>query len=148
MKLEEKIEKDLRQALKAKFAIKVSTLRMLKADIENLSIGKKRSELGDEDIIKLVRTQIRKHKDSIEQFTKGGRTDLAEKEKKELEILLAYMPEEVSEEELRRIAAEAIAEAGVTSKKDMGKVMKVVMEKVKGRADGKTVSQVVASLLK
>ena len=148
MKLEEKINSDLKQALKDKKEGVVSTLRMLKAAIESLSIERKRAELKDEDVAKLVRTQIRRRKESIEQFTKGKREDLAEKEKRELDILKVYMPEELGEEELKKIAREAIAESGAASKSEMGKVMKVMMGKVKGRADGKTVSSIVSGLLK
>ena len=138
----------LKSAIKGKDRDRLSTLRMLKADIESLFIEKKRSELKDEDIIKIIRTQIRKHRDSIEQFAKGGREDLVEKEKKELKVLEAYMPEGLSEEELKKMIQEAISETGAGSKKDMGKVMKAMMEKVKGRTDGKTISRIVASLLK
>ena len=148
MKLEEKIDNALKSAIKGKDRDRLSTLRMLKADIESLFIEKKRSELKDEDIIKIIRTQIRKHRDSIEQFAKGGREDLVEKEKKELKVLEAYMPEGLSEEELKKMIQEAISETGAGSKKDMGKVMKAMMEKVKGRTDGKTISRIVASLLK
>ena len=148
MKLEERIETDLKKAMKDRDQNKVSVLRMLKAEIGSLFIAKKRTELKDDDITKLIRTQIRKHKDSIEQFTKGGRAELAEKEKAEMEVLTAYMPQELSPEELEKIVREAIKETGATSKADMGKVMKIAMGKVKGRADGKAVSQAVSGLLK
>lgn len=148
MKLKEKIDADIKKAMKDKDQEKLSTLRMLKADIEAKSIENNRKELTDEDIVKLVRTQIRKHKESVEQFTKGGRAELAEKEKRETKILASYMPEELSTEELKKIVQEVISEAGATSKADMGKVMKLAMGKVKGKADGKAVSQVVSGLLK
>jgi len=148
MKLEERIETDLKKAMKDRDQNKVSVLRMLKAEIGSLFIAKKRTELKDDDITKLIRTQFRKHKDSIEQFTKGGRAELAEKEKAEMEVLTAYMPQELSPEELEKIVREAIKETGATSKADMGKVMKIAMGKVKGRADGKAVSQAVSGLLK
>ena len=148
MRLQERIDNDLKKAMKDKDRLKLSALRMLKAGIESLAIERKRGELKDEDILKLVRTQIRKHTDSIEQFTKGGRAELAEKEKAEMKMLAPYMPEELSEEDLKTMVTEAISEAQAASKADMGKVMKLVMAKVKGRADGKKVSQMVSSLLK
>jgi len=148
MSLEKKINDDLKKAMKDKDQGKISVLRMIRADIQSLSIEKKRNELNDEDIIKLVHRQAKRHKESIEQFTKGGRNDLVEKEKAELKIIELYIPEQLSEEELRKIVSEAISETGASSKADMGKVMKFVLEKAKGRADGKTVSGIVASLLK
>lgn len=148
MNLVEKIDSDLKKAMKDKDQNRLSALRMLKADIESLSIQKKRGELKDEDIIKLIRGRIRKHKDSIEQFEKGARGDLVENEKGQLGVLERYIPEQLSQQELEKMAKEAVSETGASSKADMGKVMKAVMEKAKGRADGKAVSQIVASLLK
>ncbi len=148
MSLEEKINKDLTEAVKAKDQNKVSSLRMLKADIESVFIQKKRVELKDEDVIKVIKSRIKKHKESIEQFTKGNRTDLADKEKKELEVLKPYAPQEMPKEKIEKLVKEAIAESGATSKKEMGKVMKLVMSKAGGKADGKTVSQIVSGLLK
>jgi len=147
MKLEERIEKEIKDALKAGEQIKVSTLRMLKSDINKFRLDENKKSLTEGDIIKIVKRHVKQHKDSIEQFAKGNRQDLVDKEKKELEILMAYMPEEIPASELKKIVAEVIKETGATSKKDMGRVMKQVMEKAKGRADGKTVSQLVASLL-
>ena len=147
MQLEEKIENEFKAALKGRDAIKVSTLRMLKADINNLKLDKNKKTLADEEILKIIQRQVKQHKDSIEQFDKGKRQDLVDKETKELKILLSYMPEQCPPEELKKIAKEAIAETGATTRKDMGRVMKAVMEKVKGRADGKTVSQIVSGML-
>ncbi|MCQ9207539.1 MAG: GatB/YqeY domain-containing protein [Omnitrophica bacterium] len=148
MALEVQIETEIKKAMKARDAIKVSTLRMLKAEMNNLKIDENKKELSDIEVIKIVRRQIKQHKDSIEQFEKGKRQDLVEKEKKELAILKNYMPEQCSPEELKKIVEEAVRETGASSKKDMGRVMKAVMEKVKGRSDGKTVSQIVSSILK
>ncbi|NQU95767.1 MAG: GatB/YqeY domain-containing protein [Candidatus Omnitrophica bacterium] len=147
MTIEEKIDNEYKTALKAKDAIKVSTLRMLKAEINNVKLNQSKLELKEADIIKIVHRQIKQHKDSIEQFEKGNRADLAEKEKKELAILSDYMPEQLSEEELRKIITETIKELEATTKKDMGKVIKAVMEKAKGKADGKTVSQIISQML-
>jgi len=148
MSIEEKITNDIKKAMKEKDVTAISALRMLKASIEELFIQKKRTQLKDEDIIKLVKTMVRRHNDSIEQFTKGKRPDLVEKEKAQLKIIKRYVPEELPAEELKKMINEAISETGATSKKDMGKVMKLVLEKAKGKADGKTVSQIVGSLLR
>jgi len=143
-----KIYNDLKEAMKKKDPIKVSTIRMLRAAIKNLSIEKRTESLEEADILQIISKQVRQHEDSIEQFIKGGRTDLVEKESRELEILKSYLPPPLSNAEIVAIVKEAIAEVGAQTKRDMGKVMKVVMEKVRGRADGKTVSQVVAEQLK
>ena len=133
--------------MKARDALKVSTIRMLKAEINNLKLTGSKKELKDEDITKIIARQVKQHKDSIEQFEKGKRDDLVEKEKKELKVLLSYLPEQCSPEKLKKIITETIKELGATSKKDMGHVMKAVMEKAKGKADGKTVSQIVSGML-
>jgi uncharacterized protein YqeY len=145
--LEEKIEREFKTALKARDALKLSTLRMLKADMNNVKFDKNKKTLADDEIIKVVQRQVKQHKDSIEQFGKGNRQDLVEKEKKELDILMAYMPEQCSAEELKKIIEEAIKETGAGTKKDMGRLMKAVMEKVKGKADGKTVSRIASDML-
>ena len=147
MKFEEKLENEYKTALKAGDAIKVSTLRMLKAEINNVKLTQSGLEIKEGEIIKIVQRQIKQHRDSIEQFEKGNRPELAEKEKKELAILSKYMPEQLSEEELKKIITDAIKELGATGKKDMGKVIKTVMEKAKGKAEGKTVSQFVSGML-
>ncbi len=147
MSLEERIENEFKAALKQKDKIKLSTLRMLKADIINIKLDQNKKALKDEEIVKIIQRQVKQHKDSIEQFEKGKRQDLVEKEKKELDILLNYMPEQLSEEELKKIIADTIKELEATGKGEMGKVMKLVMERVKGRADGKKVSQIVLNML-
>lgn len=138
----EKIDNDLKQAQKDKDAIKVSTLRLLKSAMHNVEIAK-RQELKDEDIIIIIKKHLKQGQDSIEGFRKGDRQDLVDKETKELEILKGYLPEELSPEVLLAMVGEAIAETGAVSPKDMGKVMKQVMAKAKGRADGKTLSELV-----
>jgi len=147
MKLEERMGREFISALKAKDAIKVSTLRMLKTDINNFKLDKNKKEFTDDEFIKIVQRQVKQHHDSIEQFERGGRQDLVLKEKKELDILLAYMPEQLSEEKLKEIVRETIKEQSATTKKDMGKVMKAVIEKVKGTADGKIISRIVSGAL-
>ncbi|NQT95016.1 MAG: GatB/YqeY domain-containing protein [Candidatus Omnitrophica bacterium] len=138
----ERIDNDLKRALKSKDAIKVSTLRFLKAALKNAEIEKKEA-LKDEDIIVIIKKQVKQRKDSIEEFKKGNRADLAEKETSELNVLKSYLPEELNQEELLVIIKEAISETGASSAKDMGRVIKEVMAKAKGRADGKTVSMLV-----
>jgi len=138
----EKIDNDFKEALKSKDEIKVSTLRLLKAAIQNAEISKQ-EPLSDEEIISAIKKQVKQRKDSIDGFKKGNREDLADKESKELELLKAYLPEEIRPEELLGLIKEAIVEAEATSPGDMGKVMKLVMAKTKGAADGKTVSALV-----
>lgn len=142
-----RIDKELTEALKAKNADKVSCLRMLKSDMKNLAIQKK-EELKEADIIKVIQKQVKQHKDSIEQFEKGDRNDLAEKEKRELVMLEAFLPKQMPKAELEKLIKGVIAETGPSGKKEMGRVIKEVMAKTKGTADGKTVSQLVSGLLK
>jgi len=145
--LQEKITNDYKEAMKSKDALKVSTLSFLRAAIQNLAIEKKKEKLDDKDIIPVIKKQVKQRQDSIEQFKKGNRDDLVQKEAKELEILKTYLPEELPADELKKIIEEAIASTGASSPKDMGKVIKEVMEKVAGRADGKVVSGLVKEKL-
>jgi len=145
--LKDKIENDIKEALKQKNLLKVSTLRLLKSDIQNYIIEKKLKEAKDEDIFGIIQKQIKRHQDSIGQFEKGGREDLAQKEKAELEILRTYMPKALSEEELRMLIEGVIQELQATGKKDFGRVIKATIEKAKGRADGKSVSKIVSEFL-
>ena len=138
----EKIEIDLKSALKSKDQIKVSTLRFLKSAIGYLAI-EKREDLKDDDVISVIKKQVKQRKDSIEGFKKGNREDLAQKEEVELKILKAYLPEEITPEALSAIIDEAINETGANTPRDMGMVMKAVMAKTKGLADGKIVSSIV-----
>jgi uncharacterized protein YqeY len=118
------------------------------AAIKNTEITKKVAKLEDSDVIQVAQKMIKEHRESIAQFEKGGRADLVEKEKAELEILQKYVPAQMSEEETLSTVKAVIQELGAVSKADTGKVMKAVMEKVKGKADGKLISQLVMSLLK
>ena len=147
MGLYEKIESDMKAALKGKDTVRLSTLRMLLAAVKNLEVEKRVKRLEDADIPQLIQKDIKRHRESIEQFEKGARQDLADKETLELKILEAYLPKQLSDEELQDIIKAAISECGATTKADAGKVMKAVMEKVKGRADGKLVNRLVMSLL-
>jgi uncharacterized protein YqeY len=144
--LKRRINQDAKEALKSKDALTLNVLRMLKSEIRYKEI-ERGSELSDDDVISVLSTAIKKRKDSIQQFEKGGRDDLVSKEKEELTVVTKYMPEQVSEEELSQIISQAISEEGATSASDLGKVMKLVMPKVRGRADGKKVNQMVSSQL-
>lgn len=145
--LEEKIFNDYKQAMKDKDAIRSSTLSFLRAELANLLIEKRKKNLDDTEVIGIIKKQIKQHQDSIEQFKKGNRQDLVDKETRELEILKSYLPQELSAEEVKKIIEEAVKEAQATSPKDMGKVMKLVLARIAGRADGKLVSDMVKARL-
>ena len=146
MSLLQKIDDDLKAALKATETEKVSVLRMAKAALKNREIDK-RDALSEDDIHAVLSSLSKQRKESIELFAKGGREDLAEKERRELSVLQSYLPKELSQEELDSIISEAIRESSATSLKDIGNVMRLVMPRVRGAADGKVVNQQVRSLL-
>ena len=146
MTIKAKLESDLITALKSKDAEATSALRLLINAIKNEEL-KGRDEVDDAAIIGVLSTQAKQRRESIEAFENAGRTELAEKEKRELEIIQNYLPEQLSEDELNKLVDEAIAEAEATSPKEMGKVMKLLTPKTKGRADGKVVSQLVQTKL-
>jgi len=148
MDLYERINSEMKDAMRNKKSVKLSIIRMLMAAVKNAEIAKKFKKLEESDFIQVIQKMIKEHKESITQFEKGNRMDLVNKEKAELEILQKYAPAEMSEEELLSIVKATVSEMGITSKADTGKAMKAVMEKVKGRADGKLVNQLVMSLLK
>jgi len=143
MPLNEKIAADITAAMKAKDALRLSALRMLKAAIMNKGVEKKR-DLEDAEVLQVVAALVKQRRDSIEQFAKAGRTDLVNKETDEMAILEHYLPPAVSAEEIEAAVTAAIAETGASSAKDMGKVMKAVMPKLAGKnADGKAVNEAV-----
>lgn len=143
MNLSERIDSDLKDAMRAKDAGKLAVLRMLKSAIKNSAIekGGASAVLDDAEATQVIRKQVKQRQDSIEQFEKGGRPELAAKEKEELAILTSYLPQQMNADELSAAVREAIAEAGATSRAQMGAVMKVLQAKIAGRADGKTLSQ-------
>ena len=147
MALKNQVQADMLGAMKAHDEIKLSALRMLKAAILKFETSGDRKEATDADILSLISKEIKSRRDSAEQFKAGNRMELAEKEEKEIEVLLAYMPPQMSEEELTKVAKEVIASMGATSKADLGKVMGAMMGKVKGMADGDMVNKVVKALL-
>ena len=143
MKIQERIDSDLKESMRAKNASKVGVLRMLKSALKYAAIAKSGSdaELSDAEAAQVIRKQAKQRQDSIESFEKGGRAELAVKEKEELSILNAYLPQAMSPDELVALVRETITEVSATSKAQMGAVMKVLQARVAGRADGKTLSQ-------
>ncbi len=147
MNLQEKIDQDLRQAMTAKDAAKVSTLRLLKSALKYQAIEKKSETLTDSEIQQLIQKQIKQHHESIDQFIKAGRNELVEKENQELEILQSYLPKQLSEKELETLVKTEAVKAGAVSKKDFGKMMKLLNEKLAGQADARRVSEILGRIL-
>lgn len=145
--LEDKIFNDYKQALKDKDSTKSSTLSFLRSAMANALIEKRKKNLDDTEVIGIIKKQVKQHLDSIEQFKKGNRQDLVDKETKELQILRSYLPKELSQEDTEKIIEEVILETQASGPKDMGRVMKEVMSKAAGKADGKLVSDLVKSRL-
>ncbi len=155
--LGEKINQDFKESFKSKDATLLGVLRMLLAAIKNKEVEKRTklvksepvekleelSKLNDEEIIGVISSEIKKRKDSAEQFKQGNRLELAEKEEAEIKILSVYMPEQMGEEEIRKIVAETLKETGVSDIKEIGKLMGALMPKVKGKADGGMVNRIV-----
>ena len=146
MSLRQDIHKDIAVAMKAGEKERLSTVRMLMSAIKYKEVDAHR-ELTDEETIAVISTLVKQRQDSIEQFTKGNRLDLVEKETNELEVLRTYLPPQLTEAEVRDIIKKAVAETGATGQKDMGKLMKVIMPQVKGKADGKLVNDIVKEAL-
>src|ERR1700730_10709600 len=142
MTLIQQVDGDLKDAMRQKSITKLGVLRMLTSALNYAAIEKSRAEgaLNDSEALQVVRKQVKQRQDSIESFEKGGRSELAAKEKEELSILQSYLPQAMSSEELVKVVRETIAELGVTSRAQMGAVMKTLQAKVAGRADGKTLS--------
>jgi len=146
MSLYEEINEHLKEALKSKKTDALNALRGLKAVIKNKEVELRR-RLEDNEIIQLIAKQIKQRKESIAQFQKGNRPDLVEKEEKELKVLEQFMPPPLSEEALDKILQEIITETGAIGPQDMGKVMKIAMSRLSGRAEGKVISQKVRQFL-
>ncbi len=145
--LSEQIDNDYKQAMKDRNTVKSGTLSFLRAQLKNVLIDQRLPKLEDSDVVTVIKKQIKQRQDSIAQFEQGGRQDLADKEKAELAILKSYLPAEMSAEELKVIVQSAIQEAQAKTMKDMGNVMKIVLPKVAGKADGKMVSDLVKQSL-
>ncbi len=146
MSLKDKINSEMVAAAKAKDALKLGAIRMIKTTLHNREIDAKR-ELNDAEILQALSAIVKQRKDSIEQFKAGKRQDLVEKEEYELAVVQAFMPQQMSAEEVEAEVVKAIAESGAASVKDMGKVMKVLMPRITGKADGKLVSDTVKAKL-
>ncbi|MFH0855850.1 MAG: GatB/YqeY domain-containing protein [Candidatus Omnitrophota bacterium] len=145
--LEEKILNDYKEAMKSGDKLKSSVLSFLRADMMNVAVAKKKTGLDDAEAIAVIKKQIKQHQDSIEQFTRGERLEMADKEKKELEILRTYLPVELPAEDIEKIVEEVARALGACGMKDMGRVMKEVNARIAGQADGKLVSDLVRARL-
>ena len=142
MTLHERLDSDLKKAMRAKDAARLSVLRMLKSALKYAAIAKSgtEAELSEVEAVQVIRKQVKQRQDSIESFEKGGRAELASKEKEELSMLSAYLPQAMGPDDLAKVVRETIAEVGATSKAQMGSVMKALQAKVAGRVDGRTLS--------
>lgn len=147
MSLTERLSQEIKTAMLAKDADKLSVLRMLKSAIGYVQIERKDENLSEADLISIVQKEVKKRRDSIEQYEKGGRPELAEKEKKEAAVLEGFLPQALSADELEKLVRATIQELGATSKKEMGAVIKDAQAKAAGRADGKSISGLVGKLL-
>jgi len=141
------IQKQINEAMKSRDELRTTTLRLLSTALHNAEIDKKREKLTEEEEIAIVKREVKKRKDAIELYEKGGAKDKADRERKELEILKEYLPEEMGDEDLEKIVDESIKQMDAKSMADMGKVMGAVMGKVKGQADGNRVSAIVKKKL-
>lgn len=145
----QKLQEELKQSMLAKDELKTSVLRMLLSAINYYEINKGGAgyEASEEDVLSVIQNQAKQRRDSIEQFKNAQRPELADKEQKELELLQVYLPEQMDEEEIKKLVKEAISQTGATSMQDIGKVMGALMPKVKGKADGNLVSKLVKESL-
>lgn len=146
MSLKERLMADLKEAMKEKKRLRKSVITMVRASVKQYEVDH-RVELADEDILDIIVKQVKQKRDAIEEFAKGDREDLVEEAKAEIDVLMDYLPQQLTEEEITQIVSKVIDEVGANSVKDMGKVMAALMPKVKGRADGKVVNKIVKQFL-
>lgn len=146
MSLKERLMADLKEAMKEKNRLRKSVITMVRASVKQYEVDH-RVELADEDILDIIVKQVKQKRDAIEEFAKGDREDLVEEAKAEIDVLMDYLPQQLTEEEITQIVSKVIDEVGANSVKDMGKVMAALMPKVKGRADGKVVNKIVKQFL-
>lgn len=148
MSLKEKLMEDMKQAMKAKEEgrLRLAVIRMVRSAIRQAEIDGKK-ELDDEGIVSIISKEVKSRKDSLEEFRKGNRADLVQETEEEISVLLPYLPQQLSEDEVRALVEETVRATGAATQKDMGKVMGVLMPKVKGRADGKLVNRLVREKL-
>ena len=147
MSLQARLSSEIKAAMLAKDADRLSTLRLLKSAIGYEQLERKNGDLSDAEFVAVVQKEIKKRRDAIEQFEKGGRLELADKEKKEIPVLETFLPQPLSSADLEQLVKATIQELGATSKKEMGPVIKAVQAKAAGRADGKSISTVVGKLI-
>lgn len=146
MSLKEQLNNDFKEAMRNRDQLRKNVITLIRSEIKQIEVDK-RIELEEQDIIEIISRQLKQRKDALEEFNKGNREDLAKQAEEEAQILLSYLPEQLSEEEITKIIKETIAEIGANSIKEMGKVMAAIMPKVKGIADGKLVNQIVREQL-
>ena len=146
MHLKERLMEDMKDSMKKGEQVRLSAIRMVRAGIKNKEIEVGR-ELKDEDVVGVITSAIKQRKDSYTQFLNGNRMDLAEKEKKEIEALSIYLPEQMGEDEIKKRLREIISETGAATSKDIGKVMKILMPELKGKADGNLVNRIAREML-
>ncbi|GIO13384.1 hypothetical protein J19TS2_29390 [Cohnella xylanilytica] len=146
MSLAERLNEDMKQAMRAQDKFRLSTIRMVRASVKNQEIELRRP-LEDNEVLDILSREVKQRKDSLQEFTKAGRDDLAKDLQAEIDIIAQYLPEQLTEEDIKAIVTQTIQETGASSKADMGKLMGALMPKVKGRADGKLVNQVVQQFL-
>lgn len=146
MSLNEKLNEDMKQAMKSQNKFRLSVIRMVRSAIKNIEIDQRKT-LNDDEIVDILSREIKQRRDSLQEFAKAGRDDLTEAVKTEIAIIAEYLPQQLTEEEIKAIVQQTIQETGASSKAEMGKVMSALMPKVKGRADGKLVNQIVQQQL-
>lgn len=148
MSLKDQLTEDMKQAMKAREEgkLRLSVIRMVRSAIKNVEINNKK-ELAEDEVLDIISKEVKMRRDSMDEFKKANRQDLVDQLEQEIEILLPYLPQQLTETEVRSLVNEAVAASGATSPKDMGKVMAVLMPKVKGRADGKLVNTLVREIL-
>ncbi|GFN34707.1 GatB/YqeY domain-containing protein [Tepidimicrobium xylanilyticum] len=147
MSLKEKLMEDLKTSMKNKNTVRKNAITMIRAAIKQAEVDR-RIELNDEEILEIISKQVKEKKNALEDFKKGQRQDLVDLTEQEIEILLEYLPKQLTDEELKEIVVETINEVKAKDIKDMGKIMKSIMPKIKGRADGSRVNEVVRQVLK
>jgi uncharacterized protein len=146
MSLNDRLNEDMKQAMRSQDKFRLSVIRMVRSSIKNIEIDQRKS-LDDQEILDVLNREIKLRRDSLHEFEKAGRQDLVDQLKQELDILAVYMPKQLSEDEVKVIVQQTIQEVGASSKADIGKVMGALLPKVKGLADGKFVNQIVQQLL-
>jgi len=146
MSLNERLNEDMKQAMKDKDKFRLSVIRMLRSSIKNVEIDQRRP-LEDSEVLDILQREVKQRKDSLQEFKKAGRDDLVESVQAEIAIINEYLPRQLTEEEIKAVVQQTIQEVGASSKADMGKVMGALMPKVKGRADGRLVNQIVQQFL-